>query len=103
MMSKERLEETRKNVTGILSMDDGEIDSVDLPLLDFIWLYEYAKEQSERANKNAQDLEDMDRQLASTQEHMEKWRNRAIDSADQVMDLIQKYNNYIKSLDCESE
>lgn len=47
-MSKERLEEIGKKATGILSMDSGEVDSVDLPLLDFNWLYKYAKEQAER-------------------------------------------------------
>lgn len=69
-MSEERLEEIGKNVTGILNMDSGEVDSVDLPLLDFTWLYKYAKEQTKRVQEFESEYEV--RQVFYLEEHIER-------------------------------
>lgn len=47
-MSKEWLEKISKNATGIMNMDSGTVDSIDLPIIDFTRLIQFAKEQSER-------------------------------------------------------
>lgn len=64
-MSKKRLEEIGKNATGILNMGNGEVDSVDLPLLDFTWLYKYAKEQTDH-------VEELEKKLRVDNELFEK-------------------------------
>lgn len=50
------------------------------------WIYRYAKEQANRADKNAQDSEDMDRQLYNTQLQNERYR--------EILGFYADRNNY---------
>src|SRR5699024_1158637 len=73
--SKERLEEIKRDYTGVTHYTQHVLSSDDIH-----WLIE----QAERAMKNAQDLEDMDRQLYATQQQLRHYQD-VIKKAENVL------------------
>ena len=94
-MSKERLEEISKNATGIMNMDSGTVDSIDLSIIDFTWLFQFAKEQSERVQKLETDYvilgveqeEEIMSELESLRQQVKRYRE-AIEKAKNAMCLV---------------
>lgn len=82
-MSKERLEQMEHDYKNAFPI---EVE----------WLLNYAKEQAERAQKNAQDLEDMDKQIYSEQQRVEDLENH-LKMANQYVEKEREINTKLKN------
>jgi hypothetical protein len=80
MSDKERLEEIKNSYLEGLHRLFG-ASWVSMPKENFDWLIQ----QAERAQKNAQDLEDMDRQLYSEQQQNKRYRKAINNIIEKVM------------------
>lgn len=77
-MSKEWLEEISKNATGIINMDSGTVDSIDLSIIDFTRLIQFAKEQTKRVQELEDRISELQHQNSQYHRGLAKIRYKAL-------------------------
>lgn len=96
-MNKERLNEVKERSTGIYSFEEEDIVGVDVKLDDYEWLIK----QAERADRNKEELEVLDKQLYSTQQQVQKLKEslkesavKFAESSERVQELEEEINTH---------